>query len=1381
MDGQGEQNHWGVIYLRRRPFKKTDPVGARLLEQANASQKGRIHGATMDLFFFPHKEIDVSNTAPTPQENRMARSFPYPWLPRPREDCIGLFCDFSDRSTLGHVIAIAAINAMSRSATSTQSLLIIRCCGSLVPEESPEVRTQLVEEIWKALENLGVPMDVSHYNALLRVYLENEHVFSPTEFLTMLERKGVEPNRVTYQRLIARYCQQGDIDGATRILEFMREKQLPVNESVFNALIMGHSQADDMESASGILNVMQQAGLEPSADTYTTLLCGYAKRGDIEAIDRILLECNTKDIYLMDKDYMDIVYTLAVNNHTQLVDSIIERFRQSAGFNHDALNLILRLVNKGQEDVGLKVLKTMTRSTKPDGQAVPSGVFFIRQMIKANRPVEKILSLCSELEAGGQNPLALSLAVESCLKLGNVELAFPLLSAMKERGHPIRQHYFWPLIVAKGKAGDVDGVLEILSKMSTEFGIAPSGETVRDYIIPHLPNKSPEEVINTLKPYVSPAASTNALVMLFLFEGDITMAAHVANRYRAYYNPVLLRRPLVLALNNTGDVASFITILRNIHDGVDRLAELSADDESTLAVPDRTEIVGQYVLEVANTVHKDRAATLQAVLTSLLEQGLGISNSAAERLQEKLGEDLTGELSTLLSKLSSGDLVPTAVSRPGGFSTGPSSPLVSFSMLPGSLGVSRGESSRGAKKQLLSLYIRNKDLENVEKVIQELDLDGFVWNGGLYAQLLDLYVHHEKLENALEVLQKLRSQEPDFPLNDYKVIRLASLLVKNDRFGEAIELLNKQPENRTLEERMFVYTSVCWRLLNTLAEAGKSEELRQIFDTLVNLKFIDVNNVMLGPLIKAHLARNDLTSALTEFEWCCHQYRATPFKNELTCKLIQAEDAAALQRLTDLSTQVHGEVNSLYDLVFAFVECGRIRQARKILETPGLRSRPQRFNSICEHYRHEGLVAPLEGLVEATRDMSYIDRSDIYYHLLLTYCKALEPEKALGLWTRMQEEDVQPSDEFLYKLGTFLTAQGLSVPFTIPAAPEKVELQATNPPSSPTSSLFTKADQNLTLREQSQIIEILLKESRLAEASKITLSMLRNNIHPITRIFNFLFVLAAAYLPVVYVLPFHCGFHAACAPLVFSLDAVTRFPNAKKKLLSFDNRLCYANFVAGRISEYLGELEEKIEQAKDEELPKLLEAFPRGGLVGILEKDPSLLPQFERLAEKYASRGITTPLNIVWMKYFIEGHNTKAEKIWSDHLAASPRLMFQSIVRHARRTNDFELINRLLDKLKLVKVSETALGVVYSCAVDVLVNLEKCDEALEILNSAVKDICLENLNRTALTRLQDGLLKQGKTFPYKIPEKNAKKDLSSSSSSSSDEDSDSKESSSRST
>lgn len=41
------------------------------------------------------------------------------------------------------------------SATPSQSLLIIRCCGSLLPDELPENRTKLVQKIWTTLNNLS--------------------------------------------------------------------------------------------------------------------------------------------------------------------------------------------------------------------------------------------------------------------------------------------------------------------------------------------------------------------------------------------------------------------------------------------------------------------------------------------------------------------------------------------------------------------------------------------------------------------------------------------------------------------------------------------------------------------------------------------------------------------------------------------------------------------------------------------------------------------------------------------------------------------------------------------------------------------------------------------------------------------------------------------------------------------------------------------------------------------------------------------------------------------------------------------------------------------------------------------------------------------------
>lgn len=99
----------------------------------------------------------------------------------------------------------------------------------------------------------------------------------------------------------------------------------------------------------------------------------------------------------------------------------------------------------------------------------------------------------------------------------------------------------------------------------------------------------------------------------------------------------------------------------------------------------------------------------------------------------------------------------------------------------------------------------------------------------------------------------------------------------------------------------------------------------------------------IGNIVFFLLNRDDIQSALAVFEECCQKYRATPWKNEIACRLIQNEDPVSLQKLTDLSTDIHGEINSLYDLVLSFVECGRIRQARKILEV----SCAVKFKGIC--------------------------------------------------------------------------------------------------------------------------------------------------------------------------------------------------------------------------------------------------------------------------------------------------------------------------------------------------------------------------------------------------------------------------------------------------
>lgn len=142
-------------------------------------------------------------------------------------------------------------------------------------------------------------------------------------------------------------------------------------------------------------------------------------------------------------------------------------------------------------------------------------------------------------------------------------------------------------------------------------------------------------------------------------------------------------------------------------------------------------------------------------------------------------------------------------------------------------------------------------------------------------------------------------------------------------------------------------------------------------------------------------------------------------------------------------------------------------------------------------------------------------------------------------------------------------------------------------------------------------------------------------------------------------------------------------------------------------------------------------------------------------------------MNVLWSHHFANGNIEVSDRIWDQHLAKAPRLMFQRIVHLAREKQDEKLIQRLIVLLKKTKVSEGAIGNAYSCLLDVLASKEQFDDGLIALDSAIKDVCLENINRTALQRIKTGVEKSGKSFPHKIPEKTTKPSESSSSSSSS--------------
>lgn len=155
------------------------------------------------------------------------------------------------------------------------------------------------------------------------------------------------------------------------------------------------------------------------------------------------------------------------------------------------------------------------------------------------------------------------------------------------------------------------------------------------------------------------------------------------------------------------------------------------------------------------------------------------------------------------------------------------------------------------------------------------------------------------------------------------------------------------------------------------------------------------------------------------------------------------------------------------------------------------------------------------------------------------------------------------------------------------------------------------------------------------------------------------------------------------------------------------------------------------------------------------------------LAEKYAMHNIKGPMNVLWIHCIIKENIEEANNIFEKHLKSENRLMFQKVLQEARETNNENILNALISSLKDSKISEGALGNIYSCLLDILTKQDKTSDAVSVLNEGLKNICLENFNRTALVRLQKQCVEKGISFPHII-----KGNLNSSSSSSSSSDDD---------
>jgi hypothetical protein len=100
--------------------------------------------------------------------------------------------------------------------------------------------------------------------------------------------------------------------------------------------------------------------------------------------------------------------------------------------------------------------------------------------------------------------------------------------------------------------------------------------------------------------------------------------------------------------------------------------------------------------------------------------------------------------------------------------------------------------------------------------------------------------------------------------------------------------------------------------------------------------------------------------------------------------------------------------------------------------------------------------------------------------------------------------------------------------------------------------------------------------------------------------------------------------------------------------------------------------------------------------------------------------------------------------------------MFQKVCQTARSTANIDLAERLVKLLEDAVVTNGARGIAYSCLLDVLTRNKDFSRGLTCVNEGLQSgILLEDINRTALKRLKEGVEAMGVDFPYQVPQKSS--------------------------
>lgn len=862
--------------------------------------------------------------------------------------------------------------------------------------------------------------------------------------------------------MLAIYCKKGELEKTVEIMDMMDKANMYINETAFNHITQCHIICGyvlqcplhelkccskpknsisfnftfhrNIDAANDVIASLKEAGYKVNMFTFEAFLMHYAKDGDLESIEKTFDRMKEENLEVLSRDIFKLICEMAINGHAEKIDALLPYVKPTIELRRSLLSGITILVEKSQSTIIPKILE------RSDGNVKERLKHLIDEMVRCSTPEVEFVETIANIEATGITIEANFDIFKSALDGPSADIIRRILKYMQAKSIPVTENVFENLIQLAAKE-DINEVLNVVDCMCNEFKIAPQLTFVRDVILPAL-NSKENPALAYAKLEASPIRKrtiTLAIVAHSLSNKDIKMAYEFASKnLRTFYSMNLIRRPLLDAFMATHDVKHFVSLARVIHDsysGVNSYQKLDQEGQkpytdSEIKTKQKT-FTDDLLWSAILSRHTDTEIIVR-LLESFVDEGLAISTEQAQKIQAHLKVESDSQIGRLLHKLSTESLPlrPIEVKRRAPSDLNKLSSIEIQNILE--VKQAQGHSAAATEKQLFMAYIREGNTAEIESILVK---NKIALSNSDYAQLIELYTRNGNLDNALMVLKRVCAKNASFKLDSIKVARLVRLMIDKERDFEEVDALLLSHRQGKAEYRIFIFE----HLLDALAENGCYKLTEKLFDTLIKYSYIEPTPQSTGPLVRAYLKGSKFNEAVDKYEHLASTFKLTPMTMILFVQLIKNNQIELLQRAFDLVEQIHGEQNAMCRLAFAFIECGRVQQARAILENDRLRNISTAIGRECKTYVQYDRIDAAKNLLKATAGL-FCDRHIMYQTLLDIYKKKNNATDALELWYEYSIEDgILPKPAFKAGLVALLKANNKEIPSDLAYVSEKLK------------------------------------------------------------------------------------------------------------------------------------------------------------------------------------------------------------------------------------------------------------------------------------------------------------------------------------------------------